>query len=32
MLFRIKDGTLIEIKRTNYVTDKEYYKYILSLV
>ena len=29
MLFRLKNGKLIEILRTKYINDKEYYKAIL---
>jgi hypothetical protein len=29
MLFRLKNGKIIEILRKNYITDKEYYKAIL---
>ena len=31
MLFRSKDGKLIEICKKNYINDKEYYKAIFSL-
>jgi hypothetical protein len=32
MLFRKKDGTLIEIIKSNFTTDKAYYEYILTIV
>ena len=32
MLFRKKDGTLIEIKKHNFTTDKAYYEYILTII
>ena len=31
MLFRSKDGKLIEICKKNYINDKEYYKAIFNL-
>lgn len=31
MLFRSKTGKLVEIKRVNYIADKEYYNAILKL-
>ena len=31
MLFRTVDNNLIEIKRDNFLTDKEYYDKILSI-
>jgi len=31
MLFRSKSGKLIEIIRSNYITDKDYYNAILKI-
>ncbi len=32
MLIRTKTGKLIDVKLTDYVTDAEYYKFILTLI
>lgn len=32
MLLRSKTGALIDVKLTDFATDKEYYDFILSLV
>lgn len=32
MLLRKKNGTLIEIKKSDFTTDKEYYQYIMNIV
>lgn len=32
MIFRKYDGSLIEVKRKDFTTDKAYYEYILKLV
>lgn len=32
MLFRKKNGQLVEINRCNFTTDKLYYQYILSII
>ena len=32
MLFRKRDRSLIEIKKSDFITDKAYYEYILSII
>ena len=32
MIFRTKNGKLVEVKRTNFVTDKKYYEYIMNIL
>lgn len=32
MIFRKYDGTLVIVKKSDFVTDKAYYEYILKLV
>ena len=32
MIIRLKNGKLLEIKKSNFVTDKQYYKYIYNLL
>ena len=32
MLFRTTNGDLITIRRTNYVSDAEYYRYIMKTI
>ena len=32
MLFRKYDGSIVEVKRSDFTTDKAYYQYILKLV
>jgi hypothetical protein len=31
MLFRLKNGKIIEVTKTQFTTDKMYYEYIMSL-
>ena len=31
MIIRLKNGKLLEIKKGNFITDKQYYKYIYNL-
>lgn len=31
MLFRLKNGKIIEVIKTQFTTDKMYYEYIMSL-